>query len=258
MDKQKNQKDIVSELQLFQEEIKKTSEKILNSLNQDSISTSGKSILTEIDQILQQLHIERQQTTRLSAELSKCMELNLRLQMELEETRSRHQKALNEEIQKRASLEDCIKKMEKDLELATAYQEELKRELQKCNEINSQELSRKQVEIEELLLKIQNLETQNQQLHQNFDQLKKTTDDQNKILKSIGELATQKLAEVQLALHKKTTECTELQSRLQQAVKQLEIVLHENKSLKQHLQRMSKPADNLGLEKNHPIPSGTT
>jgi chromosome segregation ATPase len=250
------------DLQKFQEQLRETQSFVLQTLKPEN---SGDSLQTalyqELEKLAASLAAEREQNSKLSADLSRSLELNLKLQLEVEDVRLKAQQNLREEQAHSKTLQEHIKKLETELELAQAIQNETRVELTRSKDSFQTQLSQKDREIADLKQQIENLNQSLVEREEHIQQLqtalteaqkeknelllsiedyKKHAEEQHQVLRSMAELASQKMNEVQMALHKKSAECIDLQSRLEQTLKQNEILKQENGNLKQYFAKLTQ------------------
>ena len=250
------------DLQKFQEQLRETQSFVLQTLKpENSGEHLQSSLYQELEKLATSLAAEREQNSKLSADLSRSLELNLKLQLEVEEVRLKAQQNLREEQAHSKSLQEQIKKLETELELTQAIQNETHIELTRSKDSFQTQIAQKDRELSELKQQIDNLNQTLQERDHNIEQLqsaltaaqkeknelllslenyKKHTEEQNQVLRSMAELASQKMNEVQMALHKKSAECMDLNSRLEQALKQNEILKQENNNLKQYFSKLTQ------------------
>lgn len=224
-----------------------------------ALSSNANPIHLELDKMSEYLANERAHNSKLSAELSKSMELNLKLQFEIEDLRSKTNQLLREEKTYSESIKDKQKKTEQDLELLQALNADLKSELYRTKQAFQGESEDFKKTIDDLQMQvtqhqktneflesaIAELESEKDQLNQSLTELKKHTDEQSQVLGTMSEMAQEKVKEIQLALHQKSAEARDYQSHLQQALTQLEIFKQENKTLRDYFTKLSTVTQNL-------------
>lgn len=254
------------DLQKFQDQLRQTQTLMMETLKPQASKDFLQSALqAELDKISEQLANERSQNSKLSADLSRSLELNLKLQFEVEEIRLKANQLLKEEQAYNLNLQEKIKKMDHEIELSQALNNDLRVELSRAkdsyqNDSEKWFAEKKQFESQltqlhedisqnerakKLLEKaIEDLREEKVILNSTLQDYKKHAEEQNHVLSTMSELASQKMIEVQAALHKKSTECKDYHSHLQQALTQVEILKQENATLKDYFNRMS-PANQL-------------
>lgn len=252
----------LADLQKFQDQLRQTQSLMLETLKpQSSKDYLQVTLQNELEKIMEQLANERAQNSKLSADLSRSLELNLKLQFEVEEIRLKANQRLKEEQALSNSLQEKLKKSDHELELAHAVNSDLRVELSRAHDSYQAELDKRAKEAQGLLDQINTLTEQlgqserskklleqaiedlrrdKQYLSNSLEEYKKHAEEQNKVLNTMSELAQAKMLEVQAALHKKSAECKDYQSHLQQALAQIEILKQENQTLKEYFAKLSQ------------------
>jgi chromosome segregation ATPase len=252
----------LADLQKFQDQLRQTQSLMLETLKpQSSKDYLQVTLQNELEKIMEQLANERAQNSKLSADLSRSLELNLKLQFEVEEIRLKANQRLKEEQALSNSLQEKLKKSDHELELAHAVNSDLRVELSRAHDSYQAELDKRAKEAQGLLDQINTLTEQLEQsgrskklleqaiedlrrdkqyLSNSLEEYKKHAEEQNKVLNTMSELAQAKMLEVQAALHKKSAECKDYQSHLQQALAQIEILKQENQTLKEYFAKLSQ------------------
>ena len=180
----------------------------------------------ELSRLSQQIDTERTTNSKLSADLAKSLELNLKLQFEIEEVRSKMTQSLGEEKKHNIYLTDKTKSLTQDLELSEALQYEAKLELQKAKE---------HIEIQSEELK---------SLTESLEQFEAHAQTQNEVLKNLSSAAEKKMIELKMALDKKSLESQDYYSHLQQSMSQTAVLRQENSALKEYISKLSNLQQN--------------
>jgi len=252
----------LADLQKFQDQLRQTQSLMLETLKpQASKDYLQVTLQNELEKIMEQLANERSQNSKLSADLSRSLELNLKLQFEVEEIRLKANQRLKEEQALCSSLQEKLKKSDHELELANAVNNDLRVELSRARDSYQAELDKRTKEKQNLLDQINSLTEQlgqaerskklleqaiedlrkdKQYLAGSLEEYKKHAEEQNQVLNTMSELAQAKMLEVQAALHKKSAECRDYQSHLQQALAQIDILKQENQTLKEYFNKLSQ------------------
>ncbi|MCS6837237.1 MAG: hypothetical protein NZ480_00175, partial [Bdellovibrionaceae bacterium] len=250
-----------SDLKKYQDQLKKTQSLILETLKpENGLDIVQNTLQKELEKLIDQLAQERAQNSKLSADLSRSLELNLKLQFEVEEIRLKTNQLLREEQALNHSLAEKIKKLENENDLLVAINNDLKMEITKAKDSFLMEGERRDREKHDLLKQINDLSDrlasserakamleaalgevrqEKQKLVDSLEEYRKHTEEQNQVLRSMMELAQAKMAEVQAALYKKTAECKDYQSQLQQALSQIEILKQENVNLREYFNKFT-------------------
>jgi chromosome segregation ATPase len=248
-------------LKMSQEELKATQTLLEEKIRTfDSMSVTSNDSHNEFKKLTEQLEQERMNNSKLSTDLAKSLELNLKLQFEIEEIRARANNVVQEERKLNLFLTEKNKAISTELELSQALQNETRLELSKAKDRFASEYERLQKTIE-------SLEARNKDLGQQLDasalyadefdvQLQKQNEEiarlnstlqeyqehasqQNEILKNLSSVAEKKMIELKLALDKKTIEGQDYYSHLQQALTQIQVLRQENAALKDYISKLT-------------------
>ncbi len=224
------------------------------------------------NRILQQLEQERLNNTKLSTDLARSLELNLKLQFDLEEMRNKAQQAVNDERKQTLVYAEKFKNTAHELELSKALRDETYLELQKAKErfqsenqiwnqarqsyeSNFQEQKERIRQLEEQLQLVQdetlkindsyNQEIQEKsseidKINQSLGELEVQSQKQSEIMKELSQIAEKKIVELKMALDKRTLENQDLQSQMQQAISHMNNLRQENAALKDYINKLSQ------------------
>ncbi len=248
-------------LRRSQEELKTAQREIqdkIDSLN--TLSFTNTDLSRELKRVSEQLEQERATNSKMSTDLAKSLEMNLRLQFEIEEARAKSGQSLNEEKKHNAFLQDKIKNLTHELDLAQALANENKVELirakdkfqsdqsqwQNQKKDSSTEIETLKNQIEEKNKIIQDLqndldfkEKEVKALNESLDQYDSHTLKQEEMIKGLSEVAEGKLVELKMALDKKTSETINYHSHLQQTMTQVHVLRQENAALKDYITKIA-------------------
>lgn len=226
----------------------------------DSITSNPSEISRESKRLSEQLDMERATNSKLSSDLAKSLELNLKLQFEIEEVRTRATQALSEEKKHNQFLQDKIKNLNNELDLSQALANEVKVELVKAKDRFQLESQNWMKERQTLNLMINDLQTiiedknknievlshelshrqqQIDDLQNSIGEFEQHSTQQNEVMKTLSQVAEQKMIELKISLDKKTIECQDYYSHLQQVLTQLNVLKQENGALKEYIGKLS-------------------
>lgn len=244
-----------------QEELKAAQHEIQEKIKSlDSISFAQNDMNREIRRLSEQLDQERMNNSKMSTDLAKSLELNLKLQFEIEEIRSKANQAISEEKKHNNFLQDKVKNLSHEFDLSQALCHETRLELAKAKEKFSfessnwaQEKKTLQVEIEdhqlaqqEKMVQIESLREELgfkleeiQNIKESLSQFESHADQQNEMMKTLSEVAEKKIIELKLALDKKSLESQDYYSHLQQAMTQVHVLRQENAALKDYISKLT-------------------
>jgi hypothetical protein len=217
---------IQNQIKKSQEDLKATQEEL-----QSKIGSLGNFGLHESDfnqeavRLSAQLEQERQTNSKLSADLAKSLELNLKLQFEGEELRSKANQILAEEKKHNQYLMEKSKASAHELELAEALAQDHRMELLKAKDRFQADSQVRDSELEKMSEAFMSLDD-------NFSQ-------QQGLMKNLASAAEKKIIELKMALDKKSVESQDYYSHLQQSLSQATILRQENLALKDYIGKLT-------------------
>lgn len=248
-------------LRKSQEELKASHQEIQDKIKSlDTLNFGGNDLNREVKRLSEQLDQERMNNSKLSTDLAKSLELNLRLQFEIEEIRSKASQHLTEEKKHNVFLQDKVKTLQHELDLSQALANETRLELAKAKEkfqLENQgwqnEKRSLQTEIEDRVSELEEKKTQIQSLRDEVtakvEEIQKSaealqqyeghTQQQHEMMKTLSEVAEKKMIELKLALDRKTIESQDYYSHLQQAMTQIHVLRQENAALKDYIAKLT-------------------
>lgn len=242
--------------------------------NFEQFSNSQNELSQEMRRAATLLEQERQNNSKTSSDLAKALELNLKLQFDIEEVRTKASQLVAEERKHNQFLVEKNRNLSTELELSQAMNQEVRMELGKAREKylqdqnqwteekanlqqqlkqqmeefeaanlkldeNEAQIRRKDLEIE---ARIQEVHRQAEDVRALMDTLKGFEEHANMQSDSMRQLtahAERKLVELKLALDKKIIESNDYYSHLQQALTQVQILRQENAALKDYIQKLT-------------------
>ncbi len=255
-------------IEKMQMQLKKNQEDLLQSQNDleekltsmDHLNVTQNDINLELKRVGEQLDQERQNNSKLSTDLARSLELNLKLQFEIEEIRSKANQVLNEEKKHNQYLSDKNKNISHELELSQALCHDTRIELSKAlekfqddqknwigsklnfeNKIEELKvlIEDSQNEIDGLKAQVDQKESELNQVSDSFLQFESHAQQQAELLKNISAVAEKKIIELKMALDKKTAEAQDYYSHLQHALTQVSVLKQENSSLKDYITKLA-------------------
>lgn len=250
-----------TQLRKSQDELKAAQQEIHDKIKSlDTIGFGNNDLNREIKRLSEQLEQERMNNSKLSTDLAKSLELNLRLQFENEEIRSKAMQNINEEKKHNAFLQEKIKSINHELDLSQALANETRLELAKAKEKFMSESQSWQQEKKNLSAQIDDLsaaigEKQDQidllkqEMSQKSEEIQKISDSigeyeshtqqQHEMMRTLSDVAEKKMIELKIALDKKTLESQDYYSHLQQAMTQIHVLRQENSALKDYIAKLT-------------------
>ena len=257
LDKMQNQ------LRRSHQELKQAQQDIqdkIKSLESLSFTNFDTQSSTQNQRLAEQLDGERQNNSKLSSDLAKSLELNLKLQFEIEEIRAKSNQILGEEKKHNAFLTDKNKGLSHEADLAHALTTEMRLELNKAKEnyhLESQSWQKEKIELiakaqehvlavderdsdiqhlkNELASKVSEIES----ISNSLTEFQDYSDQQQNLVQNLTAVAEKKLIELKIALDRKSAECQDYNSHLQQALTQINIFKQENVALKDYISKLA-------------------
>lgn len=250
-----------TQIRRSQEELKAAQQEIQEKINSlDTMNFASNELNREIKRVSEQLDQERMNNSKLSTDLAKSLELNLRLQFEIEEIRSKASQYLTEEKKHNAFLQDKVKTISHELDLSQALCNETRLELAKAKEKFQMETHQSAQEKKNLQTQIEDLNTDLSETREQVEILKQEltgrieemgkisetlkeyeshTTQQHEMMRNLSEVAEKKMIELKMALDKKSMESQDYYSHLQQAMTQIHVLRQENAALKDYISKLT-------------------
>jgi chromosome segregation ATPase len=248
-------------LRQSQEELKSAQQEIHDKIRSlDTQNFANNDLSREVKRLSEQLDQERINNSKLSTDLAKSLEMNLRLQFEIEEIRSKANQHLTEEKKHNQFLQDRVKSLSHELDLSQALCNETRLELAKAkekfqleNQAWANERRNLQSEIDDHAMNIEEKKTQIQafrdDINSKIEELQSSaealreydthTRQQHEMMKTLSDVAEKKMIELKLALDKRTIESQDYYSHLQQAMTQIHVLRQENGALKDYIAKLT-------------------
>jgi len=248
-------------LRLSHEELKASQVEMQEKIRaMDTMNYMQNDMNFEVKKMSEQIEVERMNNSKLSTDLAKSLELNLKLQFEIEEIRTKANTIVMEERKLNQFLTDKNRHTANELELAQAVQNETRLELSKAKDRfqadqetwskTKASLEHQIKELEGVILtrdaEMEQVTERAQALEQEIGRLNETLNDfeghaiqQNEMMKNLTTVAEKKMVELKLALDKKSIECHDYYSHLQQALTQIQVLRQENAALKDYIAKLT-------------------
>ena len=226
----KSSKDKVAQLEKMQNQIKNFQYDLLathedmqlkiHTLQQ--MTTSNSDLSERMQELTDLLNQERTLNSKLSTDLAKSLDLSLKLQLEIQEIKSRALQAQLEDRKQYLDNFDSMKlKMAKENAALLATNDELLSDLQS-----------KEDHIEELTTKINDLEN-------GMADLDCSKLEQEETIKHLVSVAENKIVELKLALDRKSADLENSEGHYNQVKIQVDLLKNENLSLKDYINKMT-------------------
>lgn len=226
----KSSKDKVAQLEKMQNQIKNFQYDLLAThegmqlkiQTLEQLTTSNSDLSGRVQELTDLLNQERNLNSKLSTDLAKSLDLSLKLQLEIQEIKSRALQAQLEDRKQYMDNFEAVKyKMTKDFNEQIRINEEL-----------ANQMKAKETHIEELTLKINDLE-------KGMAELGDSKVDQEETIKHLVAVAENKIVELKLSLDRKSADFENAQGQLNQFKVQVDLFKSENVSLKDYINKMT-------------------
>ena len=226
----KSAKDKVAQLEKMQNQIKNFQYDLMATHDDmqlkiqtlEQMTTSNSDLSVRVQELTDLLNQERTINSKLSTDLARSLDLSLKLQLEIQEIKSR---ALHAQLEDRKqyleNFESMKLKMTKDNQSIQQSHEEL-----------AIELKAKEDHIADLTQKINDLET-------GMLELDESKLEQEETIKHLVQVAENKIIELKLALDRKSSDLDNSMGQLNQMRIQIDLFKNENISLKDYINKMT-------------------
>lgn len=264
-----------SQLKKSQEDWKSAQAQIQERMRSfETYSVAQGEMSQEIKRLSEALEQERQNNGKLSADLAKALELNLKLQFDIEEIRTRASQMVAEERKHNQFLLEKNKGLSTELELAQALNQDVRLELAKAREKFQADLAHAAEERSKLESNLKESKEQSEAIQLRFDEMETLLaqkdgaiaerdaelqkryeeisgltetiksyenhlNQQQDLVRQLTSAAEQKLVELKLALDRKVIESNDYYSHLQQALTQIQVMRQENIALKGYVAKIT-------------------
>ena len=166
----------------------------------DFVSESPADLSAEIEKLTILLETERTSNSKLSADLARALDLNLKLQFDIEDTKRKTKDLQDKEKSNFTALENKLNGLEK----------------------------------ENLFLK-----EQMNELEAGIDHFEDQSRKQSENIQSLTQVAEKKMIELKMSLDKKTFQHQEAMNHFQKVATQLAVLKQENQTLRDYIQKMT-------------------
>lgn len=188
----------------------------------EQMTTSNSDLTLRVQELTELLNQERAHNSKLSTDLAKSLDLSLKLQLEIQEIKTR---ALQAQIEDRKIHQDHFE----TFKYKTTQE---KNDLFRTQEELLNQLKLKEDQIETLNQKANDLEA-------GMGDLEKTTIEQGETIKHLMAVAENKIVELKLSLDRAQNDFLNASGELTQAKTQVDLYKQENYSLKDYINKMA-------------------
>lgn len=212
-----------SQIKNFQFDLMATHEDMQSKIHTlQQMTTSNSDLTVRVQELTELLNQERGHNSKLSTDLARSLDLSLKLQLEIQEIKSR---ALQAQIEDR-------KIHQENFESFKYKVSQEKNELYRTQEELFNQLKSKEAQIEMLNNKINDLEA-------GMGELDATTIEQGETIKHLMSVAENKIVELKLSLDRSQNDFLNASGELTQVKTQVELYKQENYSLKDYINKMT-------------------
>ncbi len=212
-----------SQIKNFQFDLMATHEDMQSKIHTlEQMTTSNSDLTMRVQELTELLNQERAHNSKLSTDLAKSLDLSLKLQLEIQEIKSR---ALQAQIEDR-------KMYQENFETYKSKVNHEKNELYRTQEELLNQLKTKETQIETLNQKANDLET-------GMGELDKTTIEQGETIKHLMSVAENKIVELKLSFDRAQMDFVNANGELIQVKTQVDLYKQENYSLKDYINKMT-------------------
>lgn len=188
----------------------------------EQMTTSNSDLTLRVQELTELLNQERAHNSKLSTDLARSLDLSLKLQLEIQEIKTR---ALSAQIEDRKIHQDNFESYKYKIN-------QEKNDLYRTQEELLNQLKAKEEQIEILNQKANDLEA-------GMGELEKTTGEQGETIKHLMAVAENKIVELKLSLDRAQNDLVNLNGELTQAKTQVDLHKQENYSLKDYINKMA-------------------
>ncbi len=188
----------------------------------EQMTTSNSDLTLRVQELTELLNQERAHNSKLSTDLARSLDLSLKLQLEIQEIKTR---ALSAQIEDRKIHQDHF-----DSFKYKVTQE--KNDLFRTQEELLNQLKAKEEQIDILNQKANDLEA-------GMGELEKTTAEQGETIKHLMAVAENKIVELKLSVDRAQNDLLNVNGELTQAKTQVDLYKQENYSLKDYINKMA-------------------
>lgn len=189
----------------------------------EKMTTSNSDLTLKVKELTDLLNQERQHNSKLSTDLARSLDLSLKLQLEIQETKT---KAIQAQMEERKVQLENIERIQKN------YLAE-KTALLQANDELLVDIQEKEKQIDELNLKISELE-------KSLSDIQLTSQEQAETIKHLMTVAENKIVELKLDADRQKADYENLMGQHKQVQTQIEILKQENYALKDYINKMTQ------------------
>lgn len=188
----------------------------------EKMTVSNSDLTQKIQEMTDLLNQERSHNSKLSTDLAKSLDLSLKLQLEIQEIKS---KAMQSQMNDRKQYLENFENLQFDFQ-------KQKTELLEANDDLLADLKTKENQVEELTQKMNELE-------RSISEFQVSSDEQGHTIKHLMTVAENKIIELKLSLDRTSADLDNSKGQQKQNLTQIEILKQENYALKDYINKMA-------------------
>lgn len=189
----------------------------------EKMTVSNSDLSQRIQELTELLNQERSHNSKLSSDLAKSLDLSLRLQLEVQEVKS---KAMQAQVDDRKQYMDNCEMLQMDFQ-------KQKTALMTLNNQLTNDLKAKEEQVRELNQRINEIET-------NMNSIEETSLEQKETIQHLMTVAENKIVELKLLLDRTAADRDNLAGQYKQTISQTEVLKQENFALKDYINKMAQ------------------
>ncbi len=230
-DETKSSKDKVIQLEKMQNQLKNFQFDLMTNHEDmklkidalEKMTVSNSDLSQRIQELTEVLNQERLHNSKLSSDLAKSLDLSLRLQLEIQEVKS---KSMQAQMEDRKSYMDNCELLQMDFQ-------KQKSGLMATNHQVSTDLKAKEDQVKELNQRINEIEI-------NMNAIEETSLEQKETIQHLMTVAENKIVELKLLLDRTAADRDNLSGQFKQTISQTEVLKQENFALKDYINKMAQ------------------
>jgi chromosome segregation ATPase len=188
----------------------------------EKMTVSNSDLSQRIQELTEMLNQERSHNSKLSSDLAKSLDLSLRLQLEIQEVKSKSMQAQMDD--RKSYLDNC--------EMLQLEFQKQKSALIHTNNQLTQDLKAKEDQVKELNERINEIES-------NMNAIEETSNEQKETIQHLMTVAENKIVELKLLLDRTAADRDNLSGQYKQTISQTEVLKQENFALKDYINKMA-------------------
>lgn len=230
-DETKSSKDKVIQLEKMQNQLKNFQFDLMTNHEDmklkieslEKMTVSNSDLSQRLQELTELLNQERAINSKLSSDLAKSLDLSLKLQLEVQDTKT---KAMQAQMEDRKQYLDNCESIQFDFQ-------KQKTALMDTNSRLTIDLKQKEEQITHLNQKINEIET-------NMNAIEETSQEQKETIQHLMTVAENKIVELKLSLDRTQADKDNLSGQFTQASAQVNTLKQENYTLKDYINKMSQ------------------